>query len=76
MVFLEIWSKFTKFWGKFMDFQSCSPSISHRISNVVHGGCVDIFWNSSLKVAGDIYRLQSRLQRVVVSKDLCNRCKK
>ena len=28
-----------------MDFQSYSLSISYRISNVVHGGCVDIFWN-------------------------------
>ena len=29
-----------------MDFQSYSLSISYRISNVVHGVCVDIFWNS------------------------------
>ena len=34
--------------GKFMDFQSCSWSISYRISSVVHGVCVDIFWNSPM----------------------------
>ena len=31
-----------------MDFQSYSLSISYRISSVVHGGCVDIFWNNPL----------------------------
>ena len=31
-----------------MDFQSYSLSISYRISNVVHRGGVDIFWNSPL----------------------------
>ena len=40
-----------------MDFQSCSPSISYRISNVVHGGRVDIFWNSPLKLAGDMLQV-------------------
>ena len=34
--------------GEFMEFQSGSPSIYYRISNVVHWGCVDIFWNSPL----------------------------
>ena len=34
--------------GKFMDFQSTLLSIFYRISNVVHGGCVDIFWNSPI----------------------------
>ena len=32
-----------------MDFQSYSLIISYRISNVVRGVCVDIFWNSSLQ---------------------------
>ena len=31
-----------------MEFQSGSPSIYYRISNVVHWGCVDILWNSPL----------------------------
>ena len=37
--------------GKFIDFQSCSPSIFYMISNVVHGGGggVDIFWNSPMQ---------------------------
>ena len=34
-----------------MDFQSCSLRIFYRISNVVHGGCVDIFWNSLIGIA-------------------------
>ena len=41
--------KIQKNLGKFMDFQSCSQSISHKISKVVHGGGgghVDIFCNS------------------------------
>ena len=40
--------KIYKILGKFVDFQSYSLSISYRISNVVHGGCVDIFWNSPM----------------------------
>ena len=40
--------KVHKILGKFMKFQSCSPSIFCRISNVVHWGCVDIFWNSPM----------------------------
>ena len=36
--------------GEVYGFQSCEPSIFYRISNVVHGVCVDIFWNRSLKV--------------------------
>ena len=50
MVFLEFRSKFTKFWGN-------SWSVYYRISNVVHGGCVDIFWNSPIlsKTAKSIY---------------------
>ena len=38
--------KIHKILGEFMEFESRSPSIYYRISNVVHGGCVDIFWNS------------------------------
>ena len=37
--------KIHKNLGKSMDFQSCSQSIFYRISNVVSGVCVDIFWN-------------------------------
>ena len=40
--------KIHKILGKFMDFQSSLLSIFYRISNVVHGGCVDIFWNSPI----------------------------
>ena len=43
--------KIRKIFGKFMEFQSGSPSIYYRISNVVHGGCVDIFWNSPVHCA-------------------------
>ena len=43
MIFVEFQSKFIRVWGKFMDFQSSLLSIFCRISNVVHGGCVDIF---------------------------------
>ena len=32
-----------------MKFQSDSPSIYYRISNVVHGGGADIFWNIPLQ---------------------------
>ena len=32
-----------------MNFQSSLLSIFYRISNVVHVGCVDIFWNSPLE---------------------------
>ena len=42
--------KIHKLLGKFLESQSGSPSIYKRISNVVHGGCVDIFWNSPLHV--------------------------
>ena len=38
--------KIHKILGKFLEFQSDSPSICYRISDVVHGGGVDIFWNS------------------------------
>ena len=31
-----------------MEFQSGLPTIYYRISNSVHGVCVDIFWNSPL----------------------------
>ena len=40
--------KIHKMLGKFMEFQSGSPIIYDRVSNVVHGGCVDIFWNGPL----------------------------
>ena len=40
--------KIHKIWRKFMEIQSGSPSIHYRISNVVHGRCVDIFWNSPM----------------------------
>ena len=40
--------KIYKILGIFVDFQSCSLSISYRIPNVVHGVCVDIFWNSPI----------------------------
>ena len=40
--------KIHKILGKFMDFQSSLLSIFYRISNVVHGWCVNIFWNSPL----------------------------
>ena len=40
--FRGILVKIRKILGKFMDFQSSSLSIFYRISNVVHGGCVDI----------------------------------
>ena len=42
--------KIYKILQKFVDFQSNSLSISYRISNVVHGRCVDIFWNSPLTI--------------------------
>ena len=38
--------KIHKILGKFMEFQSDSPSIYYRITNVVDQGCVDIFWNT------------------------------
>ena len=41
-----------------MDFQSYSLGISYRISNVVHGGFVDIFWNSPIDFS-DIVMLRS-----------------
>ena len=44
--------KIYKIWGKFMDFQSYSLSISYRISNVVHGG-VWIFSGIPLSVTRD-----------------------
>ena len=40
--------KIHKILVKFMDFQSSLLSIFYRISNVVHRGCVDIFWNSPI----------------------------
>ena len=40
-----------KIWRKFMEFQSSSPSIYYRISNVVHGGCADIFCNRPISFA-------------------------
>ena len=40
--------KILKISRKFMKFQSGSTSICYRISNVVHGVCVDIFWNSPI----------------------------
>ena len=40
--------KIHKIQGEFMEFQSGSPSIYCRISNVVHGVCVDIFWTSPI----------------------------
>ena len=40
--------KIHKILGKFMEFPSGSPSIYYRISSVVRGGCVDIFWNSPM----------------------------
>ena len=42
--------KIHKILGKVMDFQSTSLSTFDRISNVVHGVCVDIFWNSPIYV--------------------------
>ena len=44
--FREILVKIYKILEKFMDFQSCSLTIFYRITNVVHWGCVNIFWNS------------------------------
>ena len=41
--------KIYKILGKFVDFQSYTPSISYRISIVVDGVCVDIFWNSPMQ---------------------------
>ena len=46
--------KIHKMLGKYMEFQSGSLSIYYRISNVVHGGCVDIFWNSPVEIVDDI----------------------
>ena len=40
--------KIHKILRKFMDFQSILLSIFYRISNVVRGGCVDIFWKSPI----------------------------
>ena len=40
--------KIHKILGKFIEFQPGSLSIYHRISSVVHVGCVDIFWNTPL----------------------------
>ena len=37
-----------KILGKYMEFQSGSLSIYYRTFNVVHGVCVDIFWNSPM----------------------------
>ena len=48
MVSLGIPVKIHKILEILVDFQSYSLSISYRISSVVHGGCVDIFWNSPL----------------------------
>ena len=42
--------KIQKFFGKCKDFRSGTASIYYRISNVVHGACVDIFWNSPMPV--------------------------
>ena len=50
--FLGIPVKIHKIWGKFMDFQSGSPSIYYRTSNDIHHGGRgggDIFWNSPIK---------------------------
>ena len=51
--FAGITIKIHKILGKFVEFQSDSPSIYYRISNVVHWGGggrggLDIFWNSPL----------------------------
>ena len=40
--------KIDKIFGKFMEFQSGSPSIYYRISQCRPGVCVDIFWNSAM----------------------------
>ena len=40
--------KIHKILREFVDFQSSSLSIFYRISNFVHRGCVDIFWNSPI----------------------------
>ena len=45
--------KIHKMLGKFVEFQSDSPNIYYRISNVVHGVCVDIFWNSPIAFSYD-----------------------
>ena len=56
--------KIHKILRKFMEFQSNSPSIYYRVSNVVHGGCVDIFWNSPMTLVqtwqyfSDFYKLK------------------
>ena len=42
--------KIHKISRKFMEFQSSSLSVYYKISNVVHGGCVDIFWNNPLQL--------------------------
>ena len=44
--------KINKILEIFMEFQSDSPSIYYRISNVVHWGYVDIFWNSPVLTNG------------------------
>ena len=46
------------------NFQSCSPSIFYRISNVVHRGCEDIFWNSPLSVVIRLDLLQFCLDTI------------
>ena len=46
--FARIPIKIHKILGKFMEFQSGSPSTYCRIFSVVHGTGVDIFWNSPL----------------------------
>ena len=41
--------KIHKILRKFIDFQSSLLSIFYRISNVVHGAYVDIFWSSPIQ---------------------------
>ena len=48
-----------------MDFQSRSLTIFYRISIVVHGVCVDIFWNSQFCMVTCPLRVKSHSQRSV-----------
>ena len=71
--------KIQKVWRKFMDFQSGSPSICYKISNVVHGERVDIFWNSPIPQGEKEYLLYQVCRNMLtylkfLSLILCLRC--
>ena len=54
--------KIYKILGKFVDFRSYSLSISYRISIVVHGWYVHIFWNSPISYFGPRTHINKQLK--------------